>query len=179
MIQFSCWRWFFHCSVTHTRQVEQHRKSRGEVARLPAYPEGNALWTIWRSSGLITRETEQNCEADGREQKAILVWGEISHFSSTSRCCYWTDRWTQPRLETGTVCRWGRHTVHTLSAENGRSWVQKGKRSPSVGFPAGLYPRSKISRGKETAFYFLLASYILKIFTTWSNKTTGQTILLV
>lgn len=142
-------------------------------------PEGGALWTIWRSSGLITRETEQNCEADGREQKAILVWGEISHFSSTSRCCYWTDTWTRPRLETGTVCRWGRHTVHTLSAESGRNWVKKGKRSRSAGFPAGLYPRSKISRGKETAFYFLLAFCILKSSTTRYNKTTGQTILLV
>lgn len=32
-----------------------------------------ALWTIRSSSGLITRETERGCEADGQEQKAILV----------------------------------------------------------------------------------------------------------
>lgn len=179
MIQFSCWRWFFHCSVTHTRRVEQHRKSRGKVARLPAYPGRRCsvdhlekLWTDHEGNGaeLWSRRTGTKGYSGVRRDQS---------FSSTSRCCYWTDTWTRPRLETGTVCRWGRHTVHTLSAESGRNSVKKGKRSRSAVFPAGSYPRSKISRGKETAFYFLLAFYILKNSTTWSNKTTGQTILLV
>lgn len=107
-----------------------------------------ALWSGWRSSALITRETEQNCEADGREQKAILVWGEISRFSSTSKCCYWTDRWSLPQLEKGRVCRWGRHTVHTLSVENLRSWVKK-RRNRLVDFLAGLYLHLEKSRKKE------------------------------
>lgn len=84
-----------------------------------------ALWSIRRNSALITGETEQNREADGREQKAILVWGEISCFSSTSKCCCWTDRWSLPQLEKGKVCRWGRRTVHTLSVENLGRWVKK------------------------------------------------------
>lgn len=148
MIQFSCWRWFFHSCVSHTVCGAVQEITREGVSKSLLRLEEVALWTIWRSSGLITRETEQNCEADGQEQKAILVWGETSHFSSISRCCYWTDKWNLLLLEKGKVCHWGRHTIHTLSVEHLRSWV-KMRKSPSADFPAELYPHSKISKGKN------------------------------
>lgn len=123
-----CWEWWI-------------RKGEGQSRRIL---EQFALWSIWRRSALITGETEQNREADGREQKAILVWGEISRFSSTSKCYYWTDRWSLPQLEKGRVCHWGRRTVHTLSVENLRSWLKK-RRNRLVDFPAGLNLHLKIS----------------------------------
>lgn len=100
------------------------------------------LWTDHKG-------TEQNCEADGRGRKAILVWGEISHFSSTSRGCCWTDKWNPVPLEKGRVCHWGRRTVRTPSAENLRRWGKRMKESRSVDSPAGFSLRSKISRGKR------------------------------
>lgn len=106
---------------------EQHRKSRGRWPDSLLTPEGGALWTIWRSSGLITGETEQNCEADGREQKAILVWGEIWSLQLHKQMLLLDWHVDPTPAGTGTVCRWGRHTVHTLSAESGRNWVKKGK----------------------------------------------------
>jgi hypothetical protein len=147
MIQFSCWRFSTGTSLAFSvlNSTVNHRRCDEFLLTLDRV----ALWTIWRSSGLITRETKQNCEAERQEQKAILVWGEISHFSSTSRCCYWTDKWNLLLLEKGTVCHWGTRRVRTPSAENSRSWVKKMKRSQLVDFPAGLYLHWEISRGKR------------------------------
>lgn len=140
---YVCWLWWI-------------RKGEGQSLRIL---EQFALWSIWRRSGLITGETEQNREADGREQKAILVWGEISRFSSTSRCYYWTDRWILPQLEKGRVYHWGRRTVHTLSVENLRSWVKK-RRNRLVDFPAGLnlhLEKSRRKRKHTKTFHFISA----------------------
>ena len=80
--------------------------------------------------------------------KAIVVWGGISPFSSTSRCCYWTDRWNPLLLEKGRVCRWGTHTTRTPSVGHLKSWARM-RKSRSADFPAELCPRSKISRGEN------------------------------
>lgn len=140
----------FSTVVSLTQCVELYRKSQEKVSANPCLGWKKLLCGPFEEAldWLITRETEQNCEADGQEQKAILVWGEISHFSSISRCCYWTDKWNLLLLEKGKVCHWGRHTIHTLSVEHLRSWV-KMRKSRSADFPAELYPHSKISKGKN------------------------------
>lgn len=173
MIQVSCWRCFYR-SATHSvlsRAVSHQRRGRPSLLTR----EEVALWTIWRSSGPITRETEQNCEADGQEQKAILVWGGFSHFSSIGRWCYWTDKWNLLLLEKGKVYHWDRHTVRTLSVGNLRSWVMKMQKSRSVDFPAGLYPHSKISTGRRNCILIHFSILHSSELTTWSNKKDHTT----
>ena len=90
-------------------------------------PEGGALWTIWRNSGLITRETEQNCEADGREQKAILVWGEISPSAPQADVATGLTRgpdpgWRQVQFAVGADTQF----IHCLPRVGGTRW-RRGK----------------------------------------------------
>lgn len=132
--------------------VEQHRKSSG--GRWPdslLTPEGGALWPLeklWTDhEGNWSRTVEVD---DGT--KGLFWCEERSVTSAPSRCCYWTDTVTRPRLETGTVCRWGRHTVHTLSAESGGTGWRRGKGAGRQVSLKWIVSAFKISRGKKLHF---------------------------
>lgn len=139
MIQFSCWRWFFHCSVTHTRRVEQHRKSRGKVARLPAYPGRRCsvdhlekLWTDHEGNGaeLWSRRTGTEGYSGVRRDQSLQLHKQMLlldwHVDPTPA----GDRYSLPLGQT--------HSSYTVCLEWEEELGEEGEKEPVGRFPSRI-----------------------------------------
>lgn len=79
MIQFSCWRWFFHDCVAHTLCVEQHSKSQEKVAanpclcwkRLLCGPFEETLDLSQGKPSRIVKQTDRNKRLFWCEEKSV------------------------------------------------------------------------------------------------------------